>query len=171
MLLIGDLPGGREVMRGQVLSYDQLAGEGLISGEDGGRYSFRGSEWKGSTTELRAGRAVDFQGDSSAALSVYPIAAPVAPGFGADEKSYLVAGLLALFLGTLGVHKFYMGYQKEGIILLATTVVSWMLLIVIIGFFGLMATGIIAFVEAIIYLTSGQEKFQQVYIEGHKSWF
>ena len=38
------------------------------------------------------------------------------------EKSKIAAGLLAIFLGTLGVHKFYLGYTKEGLIMLLITV-------------------------------------------------
>ena len=37
---------------------------------------------------------------------------PVSPM--SDKK--LVAGILGIVLGGLGVHKFYLGYQKEGII-------------------------------------------------------
>lgn len=33
---------------------------------------------------------------------------------GTDKgKDKMVAGLLALFLGALGIHKFYLGYKKE----------------------------------------------------------
>ena len=34
---------------------------------------------------------------------------------GKSEKSKLVAGLLALFLGYLGIHNLYLGYTKKGI--------------------------------------------------------
>ena len=42
------------------------------------------------------------------------------PAPGADKK--LVAGLLGILLGGLGIHKFYLGYQKEGLIMLLVTV-------------------------------------------------
>ena len=41
---------------------------------------------------------------------------------GTDEKSKLVAVLLALFLGSLGIHDFYLGYTKYGIIKIVLTV-------------------------------------------------
>mgnify|MGYP000614761713 CR=1 FL=1 len=44
-----------------------------------------------------------------AAPPVTPTAAPVA------QKSKLTAGLLAIFLGTLGIHNFYLGYTGKGI--------------------------------------------------------
>ena len=41
---------------------------------------------------------------------------------GAEKK--LVAGILGILLGTLGIHKFYLGYQKEGIIMLVVALVG-----------------------------------------------
>lgn len=38
------------------------------------------------------------------------------------EKSKLVAVLLALFLGSIGIHDFYLGYTKYGIIKIVLTV-------------------------------------------------
>ena len=37
-------------------------------------------------------------------------------GSGAAPKSKLVAALLAIFLGTLGIHNFYLGHKQKGII-------------------------------------------------------
>lgn len=45
--------------------------------------------------------------------------APVAVN--GDEKSKLVAVLLAFFLGSLGIHDFYLGYTKYGIIKIVLT--------------------------------------------------
>ena len=42
------------------------------------------------------------------------------------RKSRLAAGLLAIFLGTLGVHNFYLGYTNRGLAQLLLTIVgSW----------------------------------------------
>ena len=48
----------------------------------------------------------------------------VAPA--ADAKSKLVAGLLAIFLGGLGIHNFYLGYTGKGVaqLLLSCTGIS-----------------------------------------------
>lgn len=41
-------------------------------------------------------------------------------------KSKIAAGVLAILLGQLGIHNFYLGYTKRGIIqLLATIFFSW----------------------------------------------
>ena len=47
---------------------------------------------------------------------------PVAPPF--DAKSKLVAGLLGIFLGGLGIHRFYLGYIGIGIAQIAVTLVT-----------------------------------------------
>ncbi len=45
--------------------------------------------------------------------------APAAIG---EQKSKLVAVLLAFFLGSIGIHDFYLGYTKNGIIKIVLTV-------------------------------------------------
>ena len=44
---------------------------------------------------------------------------------GAEKK--VLAGVLAIVLGSLGVHKFILGYQKEGIIMASCTVGGYIL--------------------------------------------
>ena len=79
-----------------------------------------------------------------------PPAPPAMPGFGVrgrsmplSPKSRLVAGLLGIFLGSLGVHRFYLGYIGIGILQLVLT------------FLTCGVTGIWGFVEGIICLTGG----------------
>lgn len=75
-----------------------------------------------------------------------------------QENKKVVAGILAILLGGLGIHKFYLGYTKEGVIQL------------ILGFLcGIGA--LIALVEGILYLTKTDEEFYQTYQVGHKGWF
>lgn len=84
---------------------------------------------------------------------------------GSNKK--ILAGVLAILLGALGVHKFILGYTKEGIIMLAITL--------IIGLFtcgiGASAMGIIGLIEGIIYLTKSDEEFFNTYQVGKKPWF
>jgi TM2 domain-containing membrane protein YozV len=55
--------------------------------------------------------------------SAYPSSQyPDVPTVG--SKSKLVAGLLAIFLGALGIHRFYLGYKLIGAIMLLITVAS-----------------------------------------------
>ena len=76
-----------------------------------------------------------------------------------QENKKVLAGVLALLLGYLGIHKFILGYTKEGIIQIVITLVSC----------GL--AGIIPFVEGIIYLTKSDEEFYNTYQVGRKGWF
>src|SRR6266403_2338350 len=41
---------------------------------------------------------------------------------GADKK--IIGGILAIILGGLGIHKFMLGYQKEGLIMLLVSILS-----------------------------------------------
>lgn len=87
------------------------------------------------------------------------------PVFGA--KDHVVAGLLAIFLGALGIHKFYLGYNKAAFITLAVTVLGSIFT------FGLAANvmWIIAIIEGIIYLSKSQTEFEQLYVFSSKEWF
>ena len=87
------------------------------------------------------------------------------------ENKKLIAGLLGIFLGAFGVHKFILGYQKEGFILLGGTLLGIVTSCIVIGVFIYMATGIIGLIEGIIYLTKSDEEFYQTYQVGKKPWF
>jgi TM2 domain-containing membrane protein YozV len=80
---------------------------------------------------------------------------------GADKK--IVAGILAIVIGGLGIHKFVLGYQKEGMVMLLVSVLSCFTLA------GIMH--VIAIVEGIMYLTKSDEDFVRTYIQGRKGWF
>lgn len=60
---------------------------------------------------------------------VPPPAGYVAPPYqDPNAKSKLVAGLLGILVGGLGVHRFYLGYNNIGIAQLGIDVVGWVLL-------------------------------------------
>jgi TM2 domain-containing membrane protein YozV len=80
---------------------------------------------------------------------------------GADKK--MAAGICGILLGSLGVHKFILGYKTEGIILLLATLLTC-------GFAGFL-TGILGIVEGVIYLTKSDEEFVRTYIQGKRNWF
>ena len=89
---------------------------------------------------------------------------------GGDNKKIL-AGILAIVLGSLGIHKFVLGYQKEGIILLVVTLIGFVLSCIGIGVFIVWITGLIGLIEGIIYLTKSDEEFYNTYQVGKKPWF
>ena len=83
------------------------------------------------------------------------------------QKDHVSAGLFAVFLGLFGIHKFYLGYNKAGFIMLAMTVIGGICTL------GLAAAVIwlIAIVEGIIYLTRSQTDFDRIYVQGQREWF
>ena len=90
-------------------------------------------------------------------------AAATEAAIASSPKSKIAAGLLAIFLGTLGIHKFYLGYSTQGIIMLLVSLLT-------LGI-GAIVMGIIALVEGIIYLTKSDADFYAIYVEGRKAWF
>ena len=83
-----------------------------------------------------------------------------------DNKKVL-AGVLGIVVGWAGVHKFILGYNKEGGIMLASSIVLYFLTCGI----GTLAVAIIGLVEGIIYLTKSDEEFYNTYQAGKKPWF
>lgn len=49
---------------------------------------------------------------------------PYGPAYGLSRKSKIAGGLLGIFLGCLGVHRFYLGYTGWGFVQLALTLCS-----------------------------------------------
>jgi len=80
---------------------------------------------------------------------------------GADKK--IICGIFGILLGALGIHKFILGYTKEGIIMLLISILT-------VGF----AAGFVALIgliEGIIYLTKSDADFVATYITGKRGWF
>jgi len=62
--------------------------------------------------------------DNAAVCVNCGVATQTAPVAGAKNK--VVAGVLGLLLGTLGIHNFYLGYKNKGLIqLLVSLLLSW----------------------------------------------
>ncbi len=85
----------------------------------------------------------------------------------AGVKSKVVAGLLGIFLGGLGIHKFYLGYTKEAVIMLLVSIIAGIFT------FGIASSiiGIIGIVEGILYLTKSDADFEEIYVKNYKGWF
>lgn len=66
-----------------------------------------------------------------------------------STKSKMVAGILGIFLGYLGIHNFYLGYTSKGVLQLLGMTVGWIT-------FGLIPfiVWIWAFIESIMILVS-----------------
>jgi TM2 domain-containing membrane protein YozV len=95
----------------------------------------------------------------------FTIAPPPVSGsyYNPRASNKIAAGICAILLGALGVHKFLLGYTGAGIIMLLLTVLSCGLLWPILHLFGI--------VEGIIYLTKTDDDFVRTYVDGRREWF
>jgi TM2 domain-containing membrane protein YozV/cold shock CspA family protein len=148
-------------MRGKVLSFNDTSGRGLISGEDGQRYTFMRASLEDGLRTIRPGVDVDFQVSDGEATGIYVIPG----GYTIGDKNKIVAALLAFFIGGLGVHKFYLGKNQAGVIMLLMGTVGWLLVLP-----GL-AVCLIAFIEFIVYLIKSDQQFYEDYVIGDRQWF
>jgi len=80
---------------------------------------------------------------------------------GAEKK--ITAGICGILLGALGIHKFILGYTKQGLIMLLVSILTLGLAAWIMAIIGL--------IEGIIYLTKSDEEFVRIYVQGRKGWF
>ena len=74
------------------------------------------------------------------------------------ENKKVIAGILGILIGGLGIHKFILGYNKEGIIQILLSFLC-----------GIGA--VIGLIEGIIYLTKSDQEFYDTYQVGKKGWF
>lgn len=143
-------------MRGQVLGVDVSTGNGQISGEDGQRYVFRPEDWA-DRVGPSVGAQIDFEVEGRQARSIYrqpgSYAAKPALVPPRADRNKIVAALLAFFLGIFGVHRFYLGRIGSGIAMLVLTCT----------FFGMIITGVWAFVDFLRYLIMSDAEFAARY--------
>ena len=75
----------------------------------------------------------------------------------------IAAGVCGILLGSLGVHKFILGYTGAGLVMLLVTLLTCGLASPVIHIIGL--------IEGIIYLTKSDDEFVRTYVDGRKEWF
>ena len=75
----------------------------------------------------------------------------------------IAAGILGILLGSLGIHKFVLGFTGAGLVMLLVSVLS-------LGILGFIM-GIIGIIEGIVYLTRNDEEFYRTYMVEKKAWF
>jgi len=99
---------------------------------------------KGTKFCANCGAEIDFKAE------ICPKCGVRQPSIGSGKgRSRLVATLFAIFLGSLGIHKFYLGKVGWGIVYL---LFSWTFIPSVVGF-----------IEGIIYLTMSDEDFAAKY--------
>jgi len=75
----------------------------------------------------------------------------------------VVAGILAILLGWLGIHKFYLGFVGTGLIMLLVTVLSLGILSYVVWTIG--------FIEGLLYLLKSDRDFYRDYEVRKRNWF
>lgn len=147
-------------MRGQVLGVDARTGAGMVAGDDGHRYTFGPADWA-QRGEPAIGQTVDFEADDRRALNIFPLPVVVSPAAAVPavastrkgERSRIVAALLAFFIGTLGIHRFYLGRNGSGVVMLLLSL----------SVFGLLVSGPWALIDAVRYLLMSDHEFDRRY--------
>jgi len=125
-----------------------------------------GAEWKPIA-------AVPEFADVLASTATPPRMTPPVAGAPNRASNKLAAGLCGILLGGLGVHKFILGYNGTGGLMLGVTVGGFILGFLTCGvtFLAISAMHIIGLIEGIIYLTKSDEEFVRIYVDGRKEWF
>ena len=83
------------------------------------------------------------------------------------RKNRVAAGVLGILLGGLGIHKFYLGYTWQGVIML----VVWIVGVIVTFGIASVVVGIIGLIEGILYLVKSDEEFDRIYVQAKKGWF
>jgi len=95
--------------------------------------------------------------------SVPPPIAPPPTAVASRASNKIPAGICGILLGSLGIHKFILGYTGAGLVMLLATVLTCGIAGVVMHLIGL--------IEGIIYLCKSDEEFVRIYVAGRKEWF
>ena len=80
-----------------------------------------------------------------------------------EEGKRIAAGICGILIGALGIHKFVLGLNTAGTIMLLVSVLTCGI--------GAIPMHVIGLIEGIIYLSKSDEDFYQTYVVGRKEWF
>jgi TM2 domain-containing membrane protein YozV len=94
------------------------------------------------------------------------------PEIQAFASKKIAAGICGILVGGFGVHKFILGFNTAGAIMLSIWLVGFVTgMCLAIPLLASMAMNVIGLVEGIIYLTKTDEEFFQIYAVERKEWF
>ncbi len=119
------------------------------------------ADWKALSTFPEF--AADLQPAPPPFAAAPPPGGPAPPPASSRASAKIPAGILGILLGSLGIHKFILGYTGTGLIMLLVTVLTCGILAPVMHIIGL--------IEGIIYLCKPDEEFVRIYVDGRKEWF
>ena len=103
----------------------------------------------------------EFAGDFKAPPPM-PVPQPVSQAH-PKAGNKIAAGIFGILLGSLGIHKFILGYTGAGLIMLLVTLLTCFVAWPIMHLIGI--------IEGILYLTKSDEDFVKTYVENRREWF
>ena len=95
-------------MKGKILDYNIQESKGVISGDDGQRYSFENKDWKASELP-KVNQVVDFETDELNAKNIYAQTVQQSNSNSADGKNItfplisLVSSIVGIFFGLFAI--------------------------------------------------------------------
>lgn len=111
----------------------------------------------------------------------FQVPVPVAPSHGKTSQPDVVrdfagkkiaAGICGIIVGGFGVHKFILGFNTAGAIMLSVYLVCFVLgTCLVFPILGSIAMQVVGIAEGIIYLTKSDDEFYQTYAIQRKEWF
>lgn len=90
-----------------------------------------------------------------------PESSPVPSDVGSKKLAAGICGVVGL--GALGIHKFILGINTPGVIMLLVSLLTCGV--------GATVMGVIGLIEGIIYLIKPDDEFYQTYMVEKKGWF
>jgi TM2 domain-containing membrane protein YozV len=94
---------------------------------------------------------------------VPPPIAPPPSAVASRASNKIPAGICGILLGSLGIHKFILGYTGAGLVMLLVTILTCGIAGVVMHLIGL--------IEGIVYLCKSDAEFVRIYVDGRKEWF
>jgi len=79
----------------------------------------------------------------------------------------IATGVVAILWGWLGIHKFMLGLNTPGLIMLLTSLLT----VPLTCGYGALVMGTIGIIEGVLYLTKTDAEFRDIYVYGKKPWF
>jgi TM2 domain-containing membrane protein YozV len=104
----------------------------------------------------------EFAADIKSPPSLTPLPPPVTAAH-PRAGNKIAAGICGILLGSLGVHKFILGYTGAGLIMLLVTLLTCFIASPVMHLIGL--------IEGIIYLTKSDADFVATYVDHRREWF